>query len=104
MSKNVNIAYTLDLTRVSGLPLAIEEVAGVELHLSANNGVDFGIVTTILPSVGNHTVPELEIGTWVLRLIVVDTEGRKSTPVDTSVDVPDETNPSAVASVTITFV
>ena len=104
MAKNVNVSWDLPTTRESGLPLDQADIQHVEVLLSADLGATFTSINNIVPPTTNITVPDLDIGDWVFRLIVVDTAGRQSVEVDTPVNVPDETNPSSVVNVQVTFV
>ena len=102
--KNVNIAWDLPTTRESGLPLDVADIQHVEVFLSADLGATFTSINVIAPPTLDVTVPDLDIGDWVFRLVVVDTSGRQSANVDTPVNVPDETNPGTVVNVQVTFV
>ena len=102
--KNVNIAWELPTTRESGFPLDIADIQHVEVSMSADLGNNFVVINTIAPPTLDITVPDLEIGDWIFRLVVVDTADKRSADVDVSVNVPDETNPSSVVNVTVSFV
>lgn len=104
MAKNVNVSWDLPTTRESGLPLDPADIQHVEVLLSADLGATFTSINNIAPPATDITVPDLDIGDWIFRLVVVDTAGRQSANVDTPVNVPDETNPSTVVNVQVTFV
>lgn len=104
MAKNVNVSWDLPTTRESNLPLNPDDIQHVEVSLSANLGGDFTIINTIEPPTTDITVPDLDVGDWIFRLVVVDTDGRRSINIDVDVNVPDETNPSSVVNVQVTFV
>jgi hypothetical protein len=104
MAKNVNVSWDLPTTRESGLPLDPADIQHVSVELSADLGTTFTPINDIAPPATDITVPDLDIGDWIFRLIVVDTAGRLSVEVDTPVNVPDETNPSSVINVQVTFV
>lgn len=104
MAKNVNVSWDLPTTRESGLPLDPADIQHVEVLLSADLGATFTPINNIVPPDTDILVPDLDIGDWIFRLVVVDTAGRSSADVDTPVNVPDETNPSTVVNVQVTFV
>ncbi|MHA2402132.1 MAG: hypothetical protein ACXADH_03995 [Candidatus Kariarchaeaceae archaeon] len=102
--KNVNIAWELPTTRESGFPLDPADIQHVEVSMSADLGANFIVVNTVAPPTLDLTVPDLEVGDWIFRLVVVDTANRRSIDVDVTVNVPDETNPSSVVNVVVSFV
>lgn len=101
--KNVRIAWELPITRESGLPLDLADIQHVEVSLSADLGANFVVLNTVAPPTLDLLVPDVDIGDWIFRLVVVDTDGRTSADVDTPVNVPDETNPGSVVNVTVVF-
>lgn len=104
MTKNVNVAWDLPTTRESGLPLEVDEILHVEVFLSADLGQTFTPINNIEPPTTEITVPDLDVGDWIFRLVVVDVDGRRSTNVDVNVNVPDETAPGGVINVRVSFV
>lgn len=102
--KNVNISWELPTTRESGFPLDPADIQHVEVSLSADLGANFTVLNNVAPPTLDLTVPDLEIGDWIFRLVVVDTADRRSVNVDTPVNVPDETAPTGVLNVQVTFV
>ena len=101
--KNVRVAWSLPTTRESGLPLDPTAIQHVEVSLSADLGANFVALNDVVPPTLDLLIPDVEICDWVVRLVVVDVDGRRSADVDTPFNVPDETNPAAVQTVTITF-
>ena len=101
--KNVRIAWDLPTTRESGLTLDPTDIAYVEVFLSADLGVNFVSLNQVIPPTVDLFVPDVDIGDWIFRLVVVDTADKQSVAVDTPVNVPDETNPSSVINVVVTF-
>ena len=104
MAKNVNVSWDLPTTRESGLPLDPADIQHVEVSLSADLGTTFTFINNIAPPATDITVPDLDIGDWIFRLVVVDVNNRRSVDVDTPVNVTDETNPTGVVNVQVTFV
>ncbi len=102
--RNVNIAWELPTTRESGFPLDPADIQHVEVSLSADLGANFILIDSLAPPTLNLLFPDLEIGDWIWRLAVVDTANKRSADVDVPVSVPDETNPSSVVNVVVSFV
>lgn len=101
--KNVRIAWELPTTRESGLPLDVANIQHVEVFLSADLGANFVPLNIVAPPTLDLLVPDVDIGDWIFRLVVVDTDNRTSVAIDTPVNVPDETNPGSVVNVLVTF-
>lgn len=92
MARNVTVAWVLPTTRDSGRPLNPADIAGVDLSISVD-GTTWSPYDTFLPAVTTTVVPELDIGEWFFSGVVRDTNGRTSTPVVSSIVIPDETAP-----------
>ena len=101
--KNVRISWDLPTTRESGFPLNVSEIAYVEVFLSADLGANFVSLNQVVPPTVDLFIPDVDVGEWIFRLVVVDTEDKQSVAVDTSVVVPDGSNPSSVVNVVVTF-
>ena len=101
MARTVNVSWVLPTTRESGKPLDPAQIAGVELALSVDN-VNFSIYNSFTPDVHQTAIPELEIGEWFVRGVVVDTAGKRSKPVVKSIVVPDDTAPGSL-ELTLSF-
>lgn len=95
MAKNINVSWVLPTTRESGKPLAVSDIAGVEIGLSVDN-VNWSLYDTFTPDVLSTVIPEMDIGEWFVSGIVVDKAGKKGKPVVKSIIVPDETPPGAL--------
>lgn len=95
MAKSVNVSWVLPTTRESGKPLDVADIARVELSLSVD-GVNWSAYNTFTPDIFNTVIPELEIGTWFVQGVVVDTAGKSSAPVVESIAIPDDTAPGAL--------
>ena len=101
--KNATVSWDLPTTRESGFPLDPADIQGVEVSLSADGGASFSVLNTVAPPETELLVPDLEIGDWAFRLVVVDTNGKRSADVDALFNVPDETAPSAVVNPQVTL-
>jgi len=102
--KNVKLNWALPTQRTSGFPLNVADIANVEVSLSADAGVNWAVLGTVLPGVPQEFLQtELEIGDWQFKLVVVDTASKRSADHIELVNVPDETAPNGVASVTVTI-
>jgi len=98
--KDAHISYDLPTTRESGLPLPAAEIAGVEISLSADAGANFVVVDTVVPPSMGLDITQLENGTWIARLIVIDTAGQRSMTVDQPF-VSDDSAPGIVTNVNV---
>lgn len=101
--KTALITWDLPTTRQSGLPLAITDIKHVEVLLSADLGATYGLLDAVAPPVTQLSVPDLEVGEWRFRLVVVDTADRRSSNIDVTAIVPDESAPGTVTNVNITL-
>ena len=101
MARNVTVNWVLPTTRESGKPLALADIATVELSLSAD-GVNWTAYDSFAPPVLSTVVPELEIGEWFVQGVVVDVAGKRSKPAVASIVVPDDSAPGAL-QLTLTF-
>ena len=102
MAKSLNVSWVLPTTRESGKPLALADIAGVELSLSTD-GKFWSVYDTFTNDVLATVIPELEIGEWFVSGVVVDTTGKRSKPLVQSVVIPDESPPGNLTSLVLTF-
>jgi hypothetical protein len=98
--KNATLSWTLPTTRESGNPLTEAEILHVEIAISADAGANYSVLDNVPPGVTELLVPDLEAGGWKFHLTVVDTALRRSAAVPYDLNVPDETPPMGVTSVT----
>lgn len=99
---NLLIGWVLPKVRDSGRSLPVEQIAHVEIDLSAD-GVNFAALGPFTPDVLATEVSDLDIGQWLVRGVVVDTKGRRSEEYISSVEVEDDTPPGALQSITLTL-
>lgn len=102
MARNVNVSWVLPTTRTSTLPLANTDIAGVEFSLSVDN-VNWNVYDTFPPDVLSTVIPELDIGEWFVSGVVIDTAGKRSKPKVKSIVVPDDSEPSELGDLVLTF-
>lgn len=102
MARNVNVSWVLPTTRESTKPLANTDIATVEFSLSVDN-VNWDVYDSFPPSVLSTVIPELDIGEWFVQGVVIDTAGKRSKPLVKSIVVPDDTAPSALGDLSLTF-
>ena len=88
---NVKLLWELPDTRISGGPLVVDDIARVDIELSAD-GVNFASIGSFPPSVLETTVEALDTGEWQFRGVVVDKKGKASDPMFATVVV-DESAP-----------
>jgi hypothetical protein len=93
---NVNVSWVLPTTRESGKALPVNQIKHVEIQISADGGQNFVKLDEYPPSVLSITQTDLEPGDWFFRGFVVDTEGRISQGLTSSIKIPDHTAPSAL--------
>lgn len=85
---NVKVVWALPTVRVSGGPLDISEIAGVELAISGDAGHNFTVTDPPFPTSVTETVfTDLEPGGWLFRGVVIDTAGRRSNPVIAAITI-----------------
>lgn len=100
--KNIALSWDLPTTRVDGGPLNPTDIAKVEVFVSADQGVNFVLLNTLLPTdTQGAFIPDQDWGTWVFRFIVTDTGAKASLPLDFFVDVPDDSAPGQVVNVQV---
>lgn len=102
MARNVTVTWVLPTVRESGKPLDIADIAAVELAISVDNAT-WSPYDEFANDVTETVVPELDAGDWYFRGVVRDTNGRFSQPVYGTVQIPDETAPGALSSLTLSF-
>ena len=88
----------------SNRPLPIEEISHTLIEASLDAGATWTELS-VVPATDPQTfrVTDAEIGRWDFRGIVVDQNGRTSTPLEGSVEVPDESPPGPITDLTITL-
>lgn len=103
MTTTVNVSWDLPTTRTSGNPLDPALIAGVDVSLSADGGLNFTLTDTVLPTAAQEvTYPDLVDGDYAVRLVVRLTTGQASAGVDTPFQL-DTSAPADVANIQITF-
>jgi hypothetical protein len=103
--KDVTLSWVLPLTRESGLPLDVTEISGVEISLRVVGAPDFTIIDPMVPPTQlDLVIPNLDIGDWEARAIVIDTNGIRSINNDIIGTVPDDSAPGPVTNFQFTVV
>lgn len=97
--KNAHITWTDPVERSSGNPVVLDHIA---VSLSADLGQNFGTEILVEPGVQEFDFLDLGDATYVVRLVAVDVEGRRSVDVDTTFEI-DNSNPNPVTNVNVTF-
>lgn len=102
--KTMTVTWALPVTRESGGPLLPADIQHTRVEMRVVGAPTFTVMGSVLPGdVQTFTITDVDVGDWELRLVVVDTAGRESAPVDTPFNVPDESAPSGVTDVVITL-
>jgi len=103
MTTTVTATWDLPTTRTSGNALDPADIAGVDVSLSADGGVNFTLTDTVLPAAAQTVVyPDLVDGDYAIRLVVRLVDGVQSAGVDTPFQL-DTSAPNEVANIQITF-
>lgn len=101
---NSTVVWTLPTERESGGPLPVEEIAGVDVSMSANLGTDWTFLGRVLPSETQTTsVNDLAPGDWIYKMIVIDTDDRPSKEWLEPFKVADDSPPGTVTDVSVTL-
>lgn len=103
MAKNVTITWDLPTARVEGGPLPVDEIARVQVEMSADGGANFVPLVDVTPAEPQQAyIPDLEVGSYEFRKIVFTTDGQQSDAVVTEVTVVDDSRPMPVTNVQVT--
>ena len=92
---DLKIQWALPTTRESGNPLDVADIKHVRIELSADSGANYALIGDFLPDVLETVVQALDSGTFTVRGLVADKQGRVSQPVTASIVI-DETAPGVV--------
>ena len=104
MAKNVTIVWTLPTTREGGGALNENDIQHVLPAMSADGGANFTALAPVTPGeIQQVFVPDLEVGEWIFRFIVVDTDGQSSDVHEEPVEVLDDSPPNPISDVTVTI-
>jgi hypothetical protein len=99
---NAKVTWDLPTTRESGGPLPVEEIAGVDVSMSADLGANWTALGRVEPSeLQEMSINDLAPGDWIFRMVVRDTDDRPSTEVDAPFKIEDETAPSGVTNTNV---
>lgn len=98
---DVKVRWELPDTRDSGRSLSVDDIARVDIALSAD-GVNFSDIGPFTPDVLETTVEALDTGDWTFRGIVVDKRGKQSDPLFGSISV-DESKPGPLKALVVTL-
>jgi hypothetical protein len=86
--KTINLTWILPTTRVDGSPLPATGIAHSVLFMSADGGVNWSEMDMFAAPETAAVVPDLIDGDYHFRLVIVDTQGKSSGPIETSINVP----------------
>lgn len=84
---NVRISWKNPTTRVDGKPLPPEQLKHVILEMSADAGQNFIVLARVAPSQTSFDVTDLDSGTYLFRLIAVDSGDRLADPSGASITI-----------------
>lgn len=99
---NVRVTWTLPTKRVNGKALPVSDIAQTIVSLSADGGTNFGELTRIAAPGHSFLQTELEPGTYVFRVVVLDKSSLISDPSNPgSVTIAQTSPPAAVTDLTV---
>lgn len=101
--KTAVVTWDLPIARTSGNALDISEIAGIDISLSADLGVTFVLLGTLLATdLQERIIPDLVDGDYVVRLVVNLVTGEQSAGVDTPFLI-DTSAPNNVTNVLVSL-
>ena len=81
MAQSITIAWTIPTKRTDGSSLSAAQIASTEVAISADNGTTYSVIGNVAPnSTQTFTRPDLADGSYKMRLVVIDQQGRRSPP------------------------
>jgi hypothetical protein len=98
------VTWDLPTTRESGGPITPEDISGVQVSLSSDGGATFIAQGNIfVPNPMTISIPNLDDGTYIIRLVVVAKGGVRSANSDTpfTIVTADTSPPSTVQNVIV---
>jgi hypothetical protein len=100
---NMRITWTFPTNRVLGEALPLAQIKHAEISMSADGGENFSGVAQVAPEgpTGEHLIADIAPGTYIVRVVVVDTEDRRSAAVDATGGV--LSDPSPVSDLVVTI-
>ena len=102
--RDVNISWVLPTTRESGFDLDPADIAEVEISISADLGANWTVLNTVAPPTLELLSPDMEVGDWMFEGVVIDVDGRRSPSVSASVNIPDESPPGSLTTLSAVLV
>lgn len=101
--KTVTLTWDLPTTREQGGVLDPADINNIEVEASADGGTNWVLAGSVAPTdTQTFTMSDLDIGTWMFRVTVIDGAGQRSAPAETSVSVVDDSPPSSVTNLNAT--
>jgi len=100
--KEIAAEWAVPTVREDGSAMPVTEIAHTEASLSADAGATFAVLAQVKPdttqTVKRAPAPD---GSYVLRLVVVGTNGKRGKPVDTPVKI-DTPAPGVATAIKVT--
>lgn len=101
--KSVTLTWDLPTTREQGGALAVTDIERIDVQASADNGTNWVAAGSLAPTdTQTFTMSDLDIGTWMFQVLVIDTAMVPSQPAMISVDVNDDSPPNPVNNLNAT--
>ena len=80
MAQSMTVTWTLPTRRSDNSTLAVSDVASSEVSISADVGVTYSVLANVLPGATQSFQRDLADGNYKIRIITVDTQGRRGVP------------------------
>lgn len=100
--KNMRVTWDLPTARTGGGALAVADILHVELSLSADGGDNFSSLGEVVSADPQEfSAADLDLGGYIVRLVVVLIDELRSVAVDTPFEVLDDSPPNGVVNVVV---
>jgi hypothetical protein len=97
---NVRLEWALPTTKFpSGKPLPVDQIAGFEVAISADEGASWSVTDVFPVDVGATVFTDLEPGIWAFRGVTIDKAGRRGVEAFAQVEAADLSGPGAATLV-----
>jgi hypothetical protein len=98
----VRLEWVLPTTKFpSGKPLPVDQIAGFEVAISADQGQTWTVTDTFPVDVGATEFTDLEQGIWSWRGVTIDKAGRRGKEAFAQLEIADLSGPGEATLVAI---
>lgn len=103
MAKNLLLKWKNPTERVDGEAVQAGELKAVEIYARQSAIPDFTKVATVTDGSESRSLPSVPSGTWIFRLVAIDSDNVSADPAEGSITVP-RAALKAVSDVTVEVV